>query len=102
MGYTKEEIKLVNETKKIFHETIKITATAVRVPIKNCHSEAINVEFERHFDMGQVIEILEITDNIKVKLLEREQFWIDNLKPQYNILLVAGSNLGYQHTEKTK
>lgn len=50
----------------------------------------------------EVIEILEITDNIKVKLLEREQFWIDNLKPQYNILLVAGSNLGYQHTEKTK
>ena len=50
----------------------------------------------------EVIENLEITDNIKEDLLEREQFWIDNLKPEYNILLVAGSNLGYHHTEETK
>ena len=50
----------------------------------------------------EVIENLEITDNIKEDLLEREQFWIDNLRPEYNILLVAGSNLGYHHTEETK
>ena len=50
----------------------------------------------------EVIENLEITDNIKEDLLEREQFWIDNLKPEYNILPVAGSNLGYHHTEETK
>jgi len=66
LGYTKEEIKLVNETKKIFHETIKITATAVRVPIKNCHCESINVEFEKHFDMGQVIEILENAPSVRL------------------------------------
>lgn len=50
----------------------------------------------------EVIENLEITDNIKEDLLEREQFWIDNLRPEYNILLVAGSTLGYHHTEETK
>ena len=66
LGYTKEEIKLVNETKKIFHESIRITATAVRVPIKNCHSESINVEFERHFDIGHVIEILEKAPSVSL------------------------------------
>lgn len=40
--------------------------------------------------------------NMVEKLLKREQFWIDNLKPEYNILLVAGSNLGYHHTNETK
>ena len=50
----------------------------------------------------EVIENLEITDNIKEDLLEREQFWIDNLRPEYNILLVAGSTLGYHHTEEAK
>lgn len=50
----------------------------------------------------EVIENLEITNNIKEDLLEREQFWIDNLRPEYNILLVAGSTLGYHHTEETK
>lgn len=66
LGYTKEELKLVNETKKIFHEYIKITATAVRIPIKNCHSEAINVEFENPFDMGNIIEILEKSPGVKL------------------------------------
>ena len=50
----------------------------------------------------KIIEILEITEDIKDRLLEREQFWIDNLKPEYNILQVAGSTLGYHHTEETK
>lgn len=66
LGYTKEEIKLVNETKKIFHEDIKLTATAVRVPIKNCHCEAINVEFEKKFDIARVIEILENADGVEI------------------------------------
>ena len=50
----------------------------------------------------EILEEVEINDNIKQTLLNREQFWIDNLKPQYNILLVAGSTLGYRHTEDTK
>lgn len=50
----------------------------------------------------EIIETLDIGDDIKEMLLQREQFWIDNLKPDYNILLVAGSSLGYKHTEETK
>lgn len=54
-GYTKEEMKMIDETKKILHdETLKITATAVRVPVVNCHSEAINIEF---FDKINIKEI---------------------------------------------
>lgn len=50
----------------------------------------------------EVLETVEIDNNIKETLLKREQFWIDNLKPEYNILQVAGSNYGYHHTEETK
>lgn len=50
----------------------------------------------------EVLETIIIDDNIKKALLSREQFWIDNLKPEYNILPVAGSSLGYRHTEETK
>lgn len=50
----------------------------------------------------EVLEIIDIDDSIKENLLMREQFWIDNLKPAYNILPVAGSNLGYHHTKETK
>jgi aspartate-semialdehyde dehydrogenase len=46
-GYTKEEMKLVNETRKILDPSIRVTATAVRVPVTGGHSEAVNVEFER-------------------------------------------------------
>lgn len=50
-GYTKEEMKLVNETKKILDSNIAVTATAVRVPVQGGHSEAINVSFEKAFDL---------------------------------------------------
>ena len=59
-GYTKEEHKMINETKKILHNpNIKITATAVRVPVENCHSECINVELEKNFDLYDVRMLLE-------------------------------------------
>lgn len=58
-GYTKEEMKMVNETRKILHEPeLRITATTVRVPVLNCHSESINVEFEKQFDMAELKEVL--------------------------------------------
>lgn len=58
-GYTKEEIKMVNETRKIMHdESLKITATAVRVPVYNCHSESVNIEFEKPFEPDELKEIL--------------------------------------------
>lgn len=64
-GYTKEEMKLVNETRKILgDEDIRITATAVRVPVKGGHSEAVNIEFEREFDLERVRSILANTPGV--------------------------------------
>lgn len=57
-GYTKEEMKLVLETRKILDPSIRVTATAVRVPVTGGHSEAVNVEFAREFDLEQVRELL--------------------------------------------
>lgn len=58
-GYTKEEMKMIDETHKILGDyNIKITATAVRVPVFDCHSETINVELEKPFDLKEVKEVL--------------------------------------------
>jgi aspartate-semialdehyde dehydrogenase len=68
MGYTSEEIKLVNETRKILeNNNIRITATVVRVPIMGGHSEAVNVEFEDEFTIDEVYEILNQTEGIIVE-----------------------------------
>lgn len=64
-GYTKEEMKMINETKKIFRDdTIAITATTVRIPTMGGHSEAINVEFKEDFDLDEVRQILSDTEGI--------------------------------------
>ena len=65
-GYTKEEWKMENETKKILDPKIKLTATCVRVPVMVSHSESINVEFEKDFDVQKVKDILSATDGCKV------------------------------------
>lgn len=58
-GYTKEEMKMIWETRKILHNPdLKVTATTVRVPVFNSHSESINIEFENSFEMEDVIETL--------------------------------------------
>jgi aspartate-semialdehyde dehydrogenase len=58
-GYTKEEMKMVNETKKILRDdSIRLTATTVRVPVVGGHSEAVNVEFENDYDLDEVKKIL--------------------------------------------
>lgn len=58
-GYTKEEMKMVNETKKIFSDdSIQVTATTVRLPVMGGHSESVNVEFENDFDMDEVFTLL--------------------------------------------
>ena len=58
-GYTKEEMKMINETRKILgRPNLPITATAVRVPVLNSHSESINVEFENEFDLEDIKELL--------------------------------------------
>ena len=70
-GYTKEEIKMIEETKKILHNSnLKITATAVRVPVLNSHSESINVELEKPYELNDIINLfinakgLTVYDNI--------------------------------------
>jgi aspartate-semialdehyde dehydrogenase len=58
-GYTKEEMKMVNETKKIMRDdSIRVTATTVRIPVVGGHSEAVNVEFENEFDLAEVKDLL--------------------------------------------
>ena len=66
-GYTKEEMKLTNETKKILDPTISVTATAVRVPVVGGHSEAVNVEFENDFDLADVRKLLHDSEGITLK-----------------------------------
>uniref|UniRef100_UPI0039A572D4 aspartate-semialdehyde dehydrogenase n=1 Tax=Ornithobacterium rhinotracheale TaxID=28251 RepID=UPI0039A572D4 len=58
-GYTKEEMKLTRETKKILDPNIEVTATAVRVPVQGGHSEAVNIEFENDFDLSEVRQLLQ-------------------------------------------
>jgi len=58
-GYTKEEMKMVNETRKIMRDdTIRVTATTVRIPVMGGHSESVNVEFENEFDLAEVKSLL--------------------------------------------
>jgi aspartate-semialdehyde dehydrogenase len=67
-GYTKEEMKMVNETKKILgDESIQLTATCVRLPVTGGHSEAVNVQFENPFELKEVREILSNTDGIIIE-----------------------------------
>ena len=59
-GYTKEEHKMINETRKILNKpNLPITATTVRVPVKNCHSESINIEFVKNFELFEVKQLLQ-------------------------------------------
>lgn len=67
-GYTKEEMKMVNETRKILgDDSIAITATAVRLPVMGGHSESVNVEFHRDFDLKEVVRLLEEMPGVVVQ-----------------------------------
>ncbi|MDN4166103.1 aspartate-semialdehyde dehydrogenase [Cytophagales bacterium LB-30] len=66
-GYTKEEMKMVNETKKIMQDdSVKVTATTVRVPAIGGHSESVNIEFEKDFDVQEVRALLAATEGVVV------------------------------------
>lgn len=85
-GYTKEEMKMINETRKILDKpSLPVTVTAVRVPVTNCHCESINIEFKKDFDLEELIGILKSAPGIVV---------LDN--PNENIYplptLVSGKN----------
>jgi aspartate-semialdehyde dehydrogenase len=67
-GYTKEEMKLVRETKKILQDnSIELTATAVRVPVQGGHSESINIQFKKDFDLSRVRQLLHETPGVVVQ-----------------------------------
>ncbi len=67
-GYTKEEMKMVNETIKILgDDSLKITATTVRVPVFNSHSESINLEFEKQFDLEELKDVLRNAPGVVVQ-----------------------------------
>lgn len=80
-GYTKEEMKMVNETRKILDPSIRVTATAVRVPVMGGHSEAVNVEFAREFDLEEVRRLLREAPGIKL--------FDDPANDQYPMPLIA-------------
>lgn len=67
-GYTKEEMKLVKETKKIFNDdSIQVTATAVRIPVSGGHSESINVEFENDYTLDEVRKLISSTQGLTLQ-----------------------------------
>jgi aspartate-semialdehyde dehydrogenase len=84
-GYTKEEMKMVNETKKIMRDdSIRLTATTVRIPVMGGHSEAVNIEFEHEFDLQDVRQLLDAAEGVTV---------IDDIKNlQYPMPLIHANN----------
>ncbi len=75
-GYTKEEVKMIKETCKIMQDdSIKVTATTVRIPVVGGHSESVNVEFENEFDMAEVKALLESAPGVVVQNDDATQFY---------------------------
>ena len=90
-GYTKEEHKMINETRKILNKPdLHITATAVRVPIVNCHGESINVEFENDFDLNDVKMLLQNSPGIIVNdNPEKKQYPLSSKANGYDEVFVG-------------
>ena len=75
-GYTKEEMKMVNETCKIMQDdTIKVTATTVRIPVVGGHSESVNVEFENEFDLNELTALLAQAPGVVVQQDDAAEFY---------------------------
>ena len=75
-GYTKEEEKMINETRKILGKpNLAITATTVRVPVFNCHCESINIEFEKSFEIEKVLDILKNAPGIIVQDSSKDEIY---------------------------
>ncbi len=88
-GYTKEEMKMVDETRKILHnDNMRVTATTVRVPVFDCHSESINIEFEKPFELDDLLETLKNAPGVVMRN--------DTSKDEYPLALdVAGHDEVY-------
>lgn len=89
-GYTKEEEKMINETRKILHKpNLKVTATCVRVPVFNSHSESINIEFENNFNLDELLALLKNTPGIiLMDKPEKNEFPIAQVSTGHNEVFV--------------
>lgn len=110
-GYTKEEMKMIDETKKILDKDIKITATTVRIPVFSSHSESINIETERPIDLEEVKKLLDNSKGIKVldspkdnlypmpiNSVDRDEVFVGRIRKDYSVdnginLWVVSDNL---------
>ena len=81
-GYTKEELKMVNETKKIIDNKIELTATCVRVPVLVSHSESVNIEFEKPFTLEKVSSLLESANGCKVVDLRNDGGYVTPIEAE--------------------
>lgn len=98
-GYTKEEMKMIEETKKILNDyNIKVTATTVRVPVRHGHSISMNIEFENSFEISQIYEVLEkqqgivveddLSNNIypmPIKAEGRDEVYVGRIRRDYSV-----------------
>ena len=98
-GYTKEEWKMENETKKILDEKIGLTATCVRVPVKTSHSESVNIEFENEYDLETVKQILKIAPGCKVIDENKDGGYITPLEAEGDYLTFI-SRIRKDHSNK--
>ena len=81
-GYTKEEWKMENETKKILGQNIGLSATCVRVPVRTSHSESVNIEFENKYNLEEVKDILKKTPGCKVINEEKDGGYITPIEAE--------------------
>ena len=98
-GYTKEEWKMENETKKILDEKIGLTATCVRVPVKTSHSESVNIEFENEYDLEIVRQILKNAPGCKVVDENKDGGYITPLEAEGDYLTFI-SRIRKDHSNK--
>ncbi len=98
-GYTKEELKMVNETKKILDSKIKLTATCVRVPVLISHSESVNIQFEKPFELEQVRAALSAASGCKVIDERKDGGYITPFEAQDQFETYI-SRIRVDHTEK--
>ena len=98
-GYTKEEWKMENETKKILDKKIGLTATCVRVPVKTSHSESVNVEFENEYDLELVKKILVNAPGCKVVDESKDGGYVTPLEAEGDYLTFI-SRIRKDHSNK--
>jgi aspartate-semialdehyde dehydrogenase len=81
-GYTKEELKMMNETKKILGEKIKLTATCVRIPVMVSHAESVNIQFEKSFSLEKINSALESAEGCQVVDLRNDGGYITPIEAE--------------------